>query len=81
MELRQRNVSRDIDDSKSRIRRNMLKDVKGDWLHDKVLCFHFLYSFFLFHSNLKVIVLYGWDESLQLFYLKTSDYKRRTYGT
>ncbi|VDK80275.1 unnamed protein product [Litomosoides sigmodontis] len=35
MELRQRNVSRDVDGNKSRTRRNMLKGVKADWLHDK----------------------------------------------
>uniref|UniRef100_A0A1I7W4J7 FXNA-like protease n=1 Tax=Loa loa TaxID=7209 RepID=A0A1I7W4J7_LOALO len=35
MELRQRNISRDVDDIKASIRRNMLKDVKADWLIDK----------------------------------------------
>ncbi|VBB31171.1 unnamed protein product [Acanthocheilonema viteae] len=35
MELRQRNVSRDIDGNKGTTRRNMLKDVKADWSPDK----------------------------------------------
>ncbi|EJW86570.1 hypothetical protein WUBG_02516 [Wuchereria bancrofti] len=35
MELRQRNISRDVDSAKGTNRRNMLKNVKTDWFIDK----------------------------------------------